>query len=362
MCTTGNSNQRTRRSIRLSIRLREARTSITKHTLFSGDDKSIKVEERIPTPTSPEKVLPNVVSTGKSSIKTVSSYDNEDRKECPITGVYSDILNDYLVLPRVIGNGHYGRVRECFRRKTHDIYAVKSMDKSKMSNHDQLRREIGLLREVNHSKIVKMVGFYEDEQYVHIVTEKYTGGELFNRIIKNTSPEGCFTEGAAAKIVKSLLEAVDYLHDRNIVHRDIKPENILFETASDESDIKLIDFGLSRKHRKNDPPMKKSVGTAYYMSPEVLYENYDRSCDLWSVGVVAYALLCGYPPFNGDSDDEICDQIRSGEFSFAGYGWGHESKEARDFIKGLLHVCPSKRMSAKKALQHPWILKHCSKL
>eukprot|EP00569_Conticribra_weissflogii_P000048 CAMPEP_0171355292 /NCGR_PEP_ID=MMETSP0878-20121228/45147_1 /TAXON_ID=67004 /ORGANISM="Thalassiosira weissflogii, Strain CCMP1336" /LENGTH=155 /DNA_ID=CAMNT_0011861289 /DNA_START=544 /DNA_END=1007 /DNA_ORIENTATION=+ len=155
-----------------------------------------------------------------------------------------------------------------------------------MSNHDQLRREIGLLQEVNHSKIIKMVAFYEDERYLHIVTEKYAGGELFSRIVKNTSPEGCFSEAAAAKIVKSLLEAVHYLHKRNIVHRDIKPENILFEKFSDKSDIKLIDFGLSRKHRRGDPPMMKSVGTAYYMSPEVLGENYDRSCDLWSVGVV----------------------------------------------------------------------------
>lgn len=358
MSTKSKSQKPSRRSIRLSIRLREDRTSVTKHTLLSCDKKKNKLKKRALI--SSENQLPDVVSTRKSSVKTVYSDDDEDRKECTITGVLSDILNNYHVFPRVIGNGHYGCVRECFNRKTHDMFVVKSMDKSKMSNHDQLRREISLLQEVNHSKIIKMVAFYEDERYVHIVAEKYAGGELFNRIIKNTSSDGCFSEAAAAKIVKSLLEAVHYLHERNIVHRDIKPENILFENFSDKSDIKLIDFGLSRKHRRGDPPMKKSVGTAYYMSPEVLYENYDRSCDLWSVGVVTYALLCGYPPFNGDSDNEIYDQIRSGEFSFEGYGWGNESEEARDFIRSLLCVCPSKRMSAEKALQHQWILKNCS--
>eukprot|EP00569_Conticribra_weissflogii_P014354 CAMPEP_0171416608 /NCGR_PEP_ID=MMETSP0880-20121228/40180_1 /TAXON_ID=67004 /ORGANISM="Thalassiosira weissflogii, Strain CCMP1336" /LENGTH=235 /DNA_ID=CAMNT_0011934857 /DNA_START=538 /DNA_END=1246 /DNA_ORIENTATION=- len=234
---------------------------------------------------------------------------------------------------------------------------------------------------------MKMVDCYEDQEYLHIVTEKYSGGELFDKIIDNTTAEGCFSEKAAAKIIKSLLEAVAYLHGEGIAHRDIKPENILFESADEESDIKLIDFGLSRKHKRGDSPMSNPlapritdeesdirlidfglsrkhkrgdspmstpVGTAYYMSPELLKGEYDISCDNWSVGIVAYILLSGYPPFNGDTDPDIFAAIKRGHFEFPKQGF---SDEAKDFIKSLLRRDPRKRLSAEDALKHPWLMR-----
>mmetsp|Transcript_9846 Transcript_9846/g.20974 ORF Transcript_9846/g.20974 Transcript_9846/m.20974 type:complete len:338 (+) Transcript_9846:130-1143(+) len=300
----------------------------------------------------------------KYSIETLSTADVSSQGSCgyhwqpainsPVTGSFADILDDYHVFPRVIGSGHYGSVRECISRRTREVFAVKTIEKCKIARIDHLRREVSILKKVNHGNVMKMVDCYEDEEYLHIVTEKYSGGELFDKIIENTTAEGCFSEKAAAKIIKSLLEAVVYLHGEGIAHRDIKPENILFESADEESDIKLIDFGLSRKHKRGDSPMSTPVGTAYYMSPELLKGEYDISCDNWSVGIVAYILLSGYPPFNGDTDPDIFAAIKRGHFEFPKQGF---SDEAKDFIKSLLRRDPRKRLSAEDALKHPWLMR-----
>ena len=142
--------------------------------------------------------------------------------------------------------------------------------------------------------------------------------------------DGCFSEAKASSIIRSLLEAVEYLHSKDLVHRDIKPENIIFAHAGEDSDIKLIDFGLSRSHPEDSKPMSNPVGTSYYMAPEVLKRNYTRSCDVWSIGVVAYILLCGYPPFNGGDDARIREAILAGKLRFTGKGWS--SKSAGEWI------------------------------
>eukprot|EP00581_Thalassiosira_minuscula_P007085 CAMPEP_0183703386 /NCGR_PEP_ID=MMETSP0737-20130205/1135_1 /TAXON_ID=385413 /ORGANISM="Thalassiosira miniscula, Strain CCMP1093" /LENGTH=286 /DNA_ID=CAMNT_0025930121 /DNA_START=321 /DNA_END=1181 /DNA_ORIENTATION=+ len=274
---------------------------------------------------------------------------------CPVTGMYANIANDYYVLPEVIGKGHYGIVRECVHRATQQTLAVKSIDKSKISRLDHLQREIFLLASIEHRSIMKMVDCYEDAEYVHIITEKYTGGELFDKIVENSSSYGCLSERKTVGIIKSLLEAVMYLHENGVVHRDIKPENILFESKHEDAAIKLIDFGLSRVHKKGEAPMTNPVGTAYYMSPELLRGKYDKSTDIWSIGVVAYVLLSGYPPFNGNSDSEINDATRRGKLNFGGTRWLNKSDDAMDFIKCVLRKDPQKRFTAKEALRHPWI-------
>lgn len=209
---------------------------------------------------------------------------------------------------------------------------------------------------MDHDGIMKMVDCYEDAKFVHIVTERYTGGELFDKISEKTTSKGCLEEEDAVAIIKTLLEAVAYLHSNDIVHRDIKPENILFESSRDDSAVKLIDFGLSRKHKKSgEALMNNPVGTAYYMAPEVLKGAYDQSCDIWSIGTIVYITLCGYPPFNGGTDPQIFDAIKRGTFEFPKAAWAFKSEEVKDFIKCLLRMDPNKRLTANEALKHPWI-------
>jgi len=280
--------------------------------------------------------------------KTVSS--------CPVTGHLSNVLEDYVIFPTVLGNGQYGKVRDCINRRTRKYYACKSIDKSKVGRLDHLQREIEVLSMVDHRGILKLVDCYEDAEQVHIITKKYTGGELFDVIVNETTPTGCLDERKACRVIKSLLEAVDYLHENNIVHRDIKPENILFESKHEDSAIRLIDFGLSRLHTQDEGLMCNPVGTAYYMSPELLKGKYNKACDVWSIGVVAYILLCGYPPFNGPTHDDIFDHIKRGEYKFPSQSWSDKSDDAIDFIISLLKSSPRRRLNTKQALMHPWIV------
>ena len=293
-------------------------------------------------------------SRGSSVFSSSNASIALEQSLCPVTGVYANTSDDYYIFPNAIGKGHYGIVRECMHRATGRTFAVKSIDKSKIGRLDHLQREVYLLANVDHKCVMRMVDCYEDAECVHIITEKYTGGELFDKIVENTDDSGCFTERKAAGIIKGLLEAVAYLHDNGVVHRDIKPENILFEDENEEA-IKLIDFGLSRRHEKGDAPMSNAVGTAYYQSPELLKGRYDKSCDLWAVGIVTYILLCGYPPFNGGSDEEIQASTRRGRLRFFGTPWLNKSEDAIDFVNCLLRRDPRKRFTAVEAMDHPWI-------
>ncbi|KAL7476482.1 hypothetical protein ACHAW6_002338 [Cyclotella cf. meneghiniana] len=224
-----------------------------------------------------------------------------------------------------------------------------------------IQREISLLEGMNHDRILQLVDVYEDSEYVHIVTELCSGGELFDRIVeKSSTGQGCFSEQEAARILYQILSAVSYMHKHSIVHRDIKPENVLFETAAEDSPIKIIDFGLARRHRaeRGEPPMSTIVGTPYYISPDVLRKSYDKSTDLWSVGVISYILLCGYPPFNGASNTEVYSAVRRGLYYFPSADWKHVSSSARDFVVRLLQTDPRRRMTAEQAMRHPWIMHH----
>lgn len=141
----------------------------------------------------------------------------------------------------------------------------------------------------------------------------------------------------------------------NIVHRDLKPENFLFVSESDENDLKIIDFGLSKMLVKGKlQRMKTRAGTPYYISPEVLTGNYDVSCDMWSAGCILYILLCGYPPFYGDDNNEILANVQKGKFDFDDEEWDQVSKEAKDLISKLI-TSPERRLTAEEALQHKWI-------
>jgi hypothetical protein len=209
-----------------------------------------------------------------SSVSTASSQDCDYQPypvaygydAYPVTGRLSNILHDYTIFSKVLGSGGSGTVRECLNRRTNECFAVKTVEKAKIGCVDHLRREIEVLSSIQHPSIIRIVDCYEDLNYVHIVTEKCSGGELFDKIDRCFQSQ-CFDEQSAARTIKSLLEAVAYLHANGLVHRDIKPENILLESQDDDdSPIKLIDFGSARRHRHDvDCNMSSIHGTIYYM-------------------------------------------------------------------------------------------------
>jgi len=298
---------------------------------------------------------------GKQSVMTARKEEEEESAGPLIEDAFSDLKDEYDVDSKELGSGQYGIVRQCTNRETGEAYAVKTVKKRGVNQIDALRQEVRLLREVSsHPNIIKLIDVFEDKDDVHLVTELATGGELFDRIIaKKQSPEKRFTEREAACIIKQILDAVVHLHDeKDIVHRDIKPENFLFANDSPDAPIKIIDFGYAVRHSPKDKPLKDDVGTPLYMAPEVFAKKYTRKCDAWSVGIIAYALVAGFPPFNGRTERDIEDSVRTMPFRFVGSKWARTSTECKDFAYKLLgKKDPKKRMGAREARDHPWIRK-----
>ena len=192
--------------------------------------------------------------------------------------------------------------------------------------------------------------YYEDTKRYYVVTELCEGGELFEKIVQNAF----MTENYVARIMKQVLLAITYCHEKKIVHRDLKLENILLDKTGTDADIKIIDFGTAAVF---DPKQKLSIkkGTPFYIAPEVWKKNYGPKCDIWSAGVVLYVLLSGYPPFFGTNDKEIMRNVLKGTYSMSGDIWGIVSKDGKDLVKKMLTYDPDKRISAAEALMHPWI-------
>lgn len=261
-------------------------------------------------------------------------------------------LRDIYKIGHVLGEGAFGEVRLCTHRETKEKRAVKVLKKDDMKKEDQqaLLNEINTLRSFDHPNIVKIFEYFEDEKRFYIVTEHIQGGELFDEIINR----GKFDEKNAATLLKQLLSCVGYCHEHGIVHRDLKPENVLLEANKEFDQIKVIDFGTAQPFKPGQK-MTETIGTPYYIAPEVLAKKYNKECDIWSVGVMTYIILSGIPPFNGRSDDEIMKSIKKGSFDFNAQIWKAVSADAKDFISQLLTYQPEKRPTAAQALEHRWI-------
>jgi calcium-dependent protein kinase len=216
-----------------------------------------------------------------------------------------------------------------------------------------VEQELEILKKADHPNIINFYEIYKDKNFFHIVTEFCEGGELFEHILD----KGVINEKETATIILKIVSAIRHLHCMNICHRDLKPENILFEYKGKKPEIKIIDFGLSKYFAVNK--MTTKIGTPYYVSPEILEGKYDKNCDMWSIGVITYIMLCGYPPFNAKTEQMLFKKIAFCDYSFPEEDWSRISSEAKDFITKLLEVNPNKRLDAENALKHPWIEKHC---
>ena len=256
-----------------------------------------------------------------------------------------------ILFDKVLGTGISGEVMEAVSRTTGDHVAIKTLSTVNLTKKksEMLYNEIEVYLKLDHPNICKLLEVYEDESAVHLVMELCSGGELYERLAQLKR----YTERDAARVTLQMLNAINYCHAHSICHRDIKLENWVYANPSSDSQLKLIDWGMSRIF--TGEPMTQIHGTVYYVSPQVLAGNYDNKCDVWSIGVIVYMILSGSPPFPGQNDQEIINRIKSTEVSFEGPRWLGISKDAKDYISLLLTREPKMRPSAAQAMDHPWL-------
>ncbi len=276
------------------------------------------------------------------------------KKATFISSKTTPISKDYI-MGKSIGTGAFGTVRLCIHKATRQTRACKILKKA-TQDIKALQEEVEILSKLSHPNIMQLYEVYNDKTNFYIVSEFCQGGELFDAISK----KGNFNENEASKIMKQVLSAITYSHQNNIVHRDLKPENILLEDKGNDSIIKIIDWGCAKNFNKNEKLTNKD-GTPYYIAPEVLEGNYDEKCDIWSCGVILYIMLCGYPPFDGESEEEILDKVKKGSFEFPKEEWKNISKDAIDLIEKMLTFESNKRISALECLRHNWFIKNKNK-
>uniref|UniRef100_A0A8C3GQ05 protein kinase C n=1 Tax=Cairina moschata TaxID=8855 RepID=A0A8C3GQ05_CAIMO len=264
-----------------------------------------------------------------------------------------DISSVYQIFAdEVLGSGQFGIVYGGKHRKTGRDVAIKVIDKMRFptKQESQLRNEVAILQNLHHPGIVNLECMFETPERVFVVMEKLHG-DMLEMIL--SSEKSRLPERITKFMVTQILVALRNLHFKNIVHCDLKPENVLLASAEPFPQVKLCDFGFARII--GEKSFRRSVvGTPAYLAPEVLRsKGYNRSLDMWSVGVIVYVSLSGTFPFNEDED--INDQIQNAAFMYPPNPWKEISSEAIDLINNLLQVKMRKRFSVDKSLSHPWL-------
>ncbi|XP_042195341.1 calcium/calmodulin-dependent protein kinase type 1-like isoform X1 [Callorhinchus milii] len=243
----------------------------------------------------------------------------------------------------VLGTGAFSEVVLAEEKQTHRLVAIKCIPKKALQGKEtSIENEITVLQKIKHPNIVSLEEIYDSPTHLYLVMQLVAGGELFDRIVER----GCYTERDASQLISQILHAVHYLHQLGIVHRDLKEE---------DSPIMISDFGLSKLEDKGSV-MSTACGTPGYVAPEVLAQKpYGKAVDCWSIGVISYILLCGYPPFYDDNDAKLFEQIVKAEYEFDSPYWDDISDSAKDFIQHLMDKEPQRRYTCDQALEHPWV-------
>ncbi|KAK6192048.1 hypothetical protein SNE40_003595 [Patella caerulea] len=265
----------------------------------------------------------------------------------------------------ILGKGVSSTVRRCFEKKSGKEYAVKIIDisgeKGETYQVEQTKkdtyREINILRMcAGHDHIIELHDWFETPTFIFLVFELCKRGELFDYLTEVVS----LSEKRTRIIMRQLLEAVLFVHDKNIVHRDLKPENILLD---DNLNVKVSDFGFATVVNK-DEELTELCGTPGYLAPEVLavsmYDNapgYGKEVDMWACGVIMFTLLCGSPPFWHRKQMLMLRAIMQANYSFGSPEWDDISETPKDLISKLLIVEPKKRLTVKECLAHPFFVR-----
>ncbi|KAI6196747.1 hypothetical protein M3Y94_01145400 [Aphelenchoides besseyi] len=360
-------------------------------TVFLDDDSglglgsSLEVDEDEQTTqdlseTSTNQILPlRSVNIGNKPGPSNDHYTKRHRRR--------DFYDFYKMTDEFLGSGAYASVQTCIELSSGREFAVKLVDRGEPGHtRSRILREVEIFKMCRgHPNFVQLIEWFSDDDCFYLVFEKMRGGPLLKHIQRKV----CFTELEASLVTKDIANALKFLHERGVAHRDLKPENVLCTNDGDGLfPVKLCDLDLASKPnpRRNSrpipnvqsqPDLASPVGSAEFLAPEVVDAfhhdgiQYDRRCDLWSLGVLVYILLCGYPPFIGECDRDNCgwaqgkpcndcqqnlfDRIQRGEFDFPDEEWANISQDAKELISHLLVKNARERYSAVDVLNHPWI-------
>lgn len=298
----------------------------------------------------------------KASAKDVVAKIPKQNKDIKVSaGMFvtqnNMMISDRYVRIKALGEGQYGQVWLCRDKISDAQRAVKLIAKQGTAKQQEdFRHEVNTVRALDHPNVMKIYEFFEDKKNFYLVMELYSGGELFDEIMKRTY----FSEPDAVPVMEQCLSGICYLHSVGVIHRDLKPENLLLSTDQADASIKIVDFGMATMGATKVTQAR--VGTAYYIAPEVIDPqkfgggSYDEKCDVWSLGVILYILLTGTPPFWGENDDDILNQIiAKNKLVLEAQYENTLSADAQDLLRKMLVWDPKKRLSASECLNHRWI-------
>jgi len=297
------------------------------------------------------------MSSGSSLIESDSPKTSSAMEPKPILEKFvGRSFRDCFVLGGagdVIGEGSFGTVvRKARDVETNEEVAVKCI-KFKTLNakrREDVKREMLIIKEVNHPSILRTICSFQDESNVFIVSELMKGGDLFDRIVAKES----FAELDAKKVLRTLIDGVKYLHDLDIVHRDIKPENILLKDNGDDYKCVLCDFGFAKKIPKGG--LKTDCGTENYVAPEILMgKSYGKSVDIWAIGVTMFMLITGYHPFADGNTLSLYSKVCEGRMIIEPSIWNELSGESKELVTAMLTVDVTKRPTIHDISAHPWL-------
>lgn len=353
----------------------------------SSSYSSSSINNEVQTGSSPEQQKIAKLEQIRRYLEThlPSTYDDRDYSDMDLSKSGDSIsINNfddvYELTEKVLGEGSCACVYEGRNKFSGQLVAVKIIKKRHGLRRSRVFREIEMFYHCQkHTNVIQLLEYFEESDKFYLVFEKAEGGPLLAHIQKRIY----FTENEASQIVKNLAEALKYLHQRGIAHRDLKPENILCHSQTQLCPVKICDFDLGSGVVFNNsssplstPELLTPVGSAEFMAPELVNAlkgeatSYDKRCDLWSLGIIIYILLCGYPPFYGccgsdcgwergefceSCQDQLFDSIQHGLYDFPEREWSRVSDQAKDLIRHLLVKDASQRYTAEMVLNHPWV-------
>jgi len=282
---------------------------------------------------------------------------SRSKSPCPFGGDFDgderDEFEKCYDMGPTLGKGTYGTVSQCTHLMSKEVRAVKSVSKKKVPSIKRVMEEVEILHLLKHPNIVGLFETFDVVKYIYIVMELCTGGDLFDKVKESDSG---LSEQITIRLVGQITSAVQHMHQACVCHRDLKPENFMVAGSHDlsKATLKIADFGLSSRFEPGGC-MRTRAYTLHYVAPEVLNGKYTESCDLWSLGIIVYVLLCGRAPFMGETEPEVLRRIQGGKYAFPDETWGYISDGAKDFIRSLLVVDVESRLSAEQAQSHRWL-------